>query len=254
MTDKSMGFSIFGRDRGLDAVLTKLGQSVDRLSKKLDELDRKVVDPQIKIDTKKAEAQVGAFAAAMQRRLERAIQALPDVELKADASDVDRRIAGIRVELKEIADKRIGIGIDDAVARKRIEKLTAELIKLGSSSPSIRVQADTADASAELTAIEAHARRLDVKDIELSIDVDTVKVEEKLGAFAEAMQRRLERAVQALPNVELKADASDVDRRIANIRAELQSLGDKRIGVDIDADEAQDQIERLRRELVLLGS
>lgn len=67
------------------------------------------------------------------------------------------------------------------------------------------------------------------------------------------MRRRLEVAMKALPDAKLRADASDVDRAIAEIRAQLAELHNQRIGVDIDEATALAQVEILRERLAQIA-
>jgi hypothetical protein len=94
--------------------------------------------------------------------------------------------------------------------------------------------------------------RSTVKKAKAEVDVDTAKAEAKVGKFARDLQQRVERAVRALPEIKLNANSSGADRRIAEIRRELAALADKRIGVDIDAGQAQAQVNRRSAELARL--
>jgi hypothetical protein len=69
------------------------------------------------------------------------------------------------------------------------------------------------------------------------------------GKFATSLKARLDAALKSLPQVKLDADSTDADRAIDGIRAHLAELRDARIGVDISADEALAQIDRLEGRL-----
>jgi predicted nucleic acid-binding Zn-ribbon protein len=149
-------------------------------------------------DTKKAEAKVGAFAESMQRRIERAVRSLPEIDLKADASQVDRRIQEIRRELATLATQRIGIDIDAGTAQARIERLRGELVRLGSESPNIQVQADTARAAAALGAVSAQARRLDGETVNVTVNArDAVRTVSMLGLIVAGLSAVSAAAVPA---------------------------------------------------------
>jgi hypothetical protein len=77
--------------------------------------------------------------------------------------------------------------------------------------------------------------------------------EEVAGAFASAFKRRLEAAFAALPKAEIDADSSPADRKIAELRARMQELSGKTIGVDLDAGEALAEIAAIKAELETLG-
>jgi len=74
------------------------------------------------------------------------------------------------------------------------------------------------------------------------------------GAFAEAFRSKLAAALKALPQADITADSSDADRKIAALRARLQELSDKRVGIDISDAEARAKVASLREELVKLGN
>jgi phage-related protein len=65
------------------------------------------------------------------------------------------------------------------------------------------------------------------------------------GAFSDNFQKRLRAALAKLPKAELKADSTDVDRKVAAIRAEMEALSQKTIGVDMNADAAMAELARL---------
>lgn len=71
------------------------------------------------------------------------------------------------------------------------------------------------------------------------------------GDFARAMRARLEAAFKAMPKLDIKLGDTGVDADLARLRAKLESLAGKRIGIDIDAATARAQAadieERLRR-------
>lgn len=74
------------------------------------------------------------------------------------------------------------------------------------------------------------------------------------SAFANGFKRRVDAALATLPDIKLDVDSSDADVKLAEIRAELQFLSDKRIGVDIDAGKALADLDRLRGELDRLSA
>jgi hypothetical protein len=73
------------------------------------------------------------------------------------------------------------------------------------------------------------------------------------GAFAEAFQRRLRAAFAALPDAKIDADSSPADRKIAELRARLEALSKKTIGVDVDAGAAMAEVAAIKAQLADLG-
>lgn len=74
------------------------------------------------------------------------------------------------------------------------------------------------------------------------------------GRFATAVRSRIEAAVRALPSAKLGIDTNEADERLAALKAELEALGTKRIGVDIDEATALAELDRIRAELDGLGA
>ncbi|WFG44385.1 hypothetical protein [Pseudonocardia alni] len=96
---------------------------------------------------------------------------------------------------------------------------------------------------------EKRLDRLDGKRVEAELGVKTDKAEREVGAFATTTRRRLQAALSSLPEIEIDANSTPAQREVARIRDEMASLADKRIGIDISADEAIREAQRLEREL-----
>ena len=77
--------------------------------------------------------------------------------------------------------------------------------------------------------------------------------EQVAGAFAQAFAKRLKAAFESLPKAKIDADSSDADRKIAELRAQLEELSTKRIGVDIEPGDALAKIAAVKAELDELG-
>src|SRR5581483_1654803 len=88
-------------------------------------------------------------------------------------------------------------------------------------------------------------------------DVDTAKGakdgEEYGGAFGDAMKARIEAALKSLPKAQIDADSTEADRKIDELRTRLEELRDKRIGIDLSAEEALAEIAGIKADLDELG-
>jgi hypothetical protein len=88
-------------------------------------------------------------------------------------------------------------------------------------------------------------------------DVDTTKGakdgEEYGGAFGDAMKARIEAALKSLPKAQIDADSTEADRKIDELRTRLEELRDKRIGIDLSAEEALAEIAGIKTDLDELG-
>ena len=69
------------------------------------------------------------------------------------------------------------------------------------------------------------------------------------GAFSDTFQKRLRAALEKLPKAKLDADASLADRKIDLVRTRLEALSKKKIGVDMDANQAMEQLGIVEAEL-----
>ncbi|KUF18865.1 peptidoglycan DD-metalloendopeptidase family protein [Streptomyces silvensis] len=74
------------------------------------------------------------------------------------------------------------------------------------------------------------------------------------GAFARSMRRKLEVAFKAMPKLDVKLGDTGVDAELARIRAKLETLSNKRIGIDVDAEAAAAEVGHLEEQLRRLGA
>ncbi|MFD8199971.1 transglycosylase SLT domain-containing protein [Streptomyces sp. NPDC059701] len=74
------------------------------------------------------------------------------------------------------------------------------------------------------------------------------------GAFGRAFRSRLQAAMQNLPRAEVRIGESGFNADMARLRARLETLSNKRIGVDVDAATALAEAERLQEQLRRLGA
>ena len=73
------------------------------------------------------------------------------------------------------------------------------------------------------------------------------------GAFAKGFSARLKAAFESLPAAKIDADSSAADKKISELRARMEALSGKTIGVDIDAGTAITEIAGIKAELDDLG-
>ncbi|MFB7919229.1 peptidoglycan DD-metalloendopeptidase family protein [Streptomyces sp. NPDC056061] len=74
------------------------------------------------------------------------------------------------------------------------------------------------------------------------------------GAFARSIRRKLEVAFKAMPKLDVKLSDTGVDAELARIRAKLEQLSNKRIGIDVSAEAASAEVTRLEEQLRRLGA
>ncbi|MFD9455343.1 peptidoglycan DD-metalloendopeptidase family protein [Streptomyces sp. NPDC059985] len=74
------------------------------------------------------------------------------------------------------------------------------------------------------------------------------------GAFARSLRTKLQAAFKAMPKLNIGLDDTGVNVELARIRAKLEQLSNKRIGIDISAERATAQITHLEEKLRELGA
>ncbi|MET9521528.1 hypothetical protein [Streptomyces coeruleorubidus] len=74
------------------------------------------------------------------------------------------------------------------------------------------------------------------------------------GAFGRAFRSRLQAAMQNLPRADVRLSTTGFDADMARLRARMETLSNKRIGVDVDAATALAEIKRLEGDLKRLGA
>lgn len=88
-----------------------------------------------------------------------------------------------------------------------------------------------------------------------AISAEAAKWGETSGTtFAEAFKTRVDAALKSLPDAKVGLDATEADTKLAEIRAELESLSGEHIGVSISDNDAQARLAALRANLDELGA
>ncbi|MEV4971962.1 peptidoglycan DD-metalloendopeptidase family protein [Streptomyces scopuliridis] len=74
------------------------------------------------------------------------------------------------------------------------------------------------------------------------------------GAFSRSLRRKLEAAFKAMPKLDVRLSDTGVDAELARLRARMETLSNKRIGIDVDARAAEAEVKRIDAELKRLGA
>jgi hypothetical protein len=74
------------------------------------------------------------------------------------------------------------------------------------------------------------------------------------GAFSRSLKARLEAAFKSLPKADVRLSTTGVDADLARLRARMETLAGKRIGIDIDAGVAVAEITDIEARLTRLGA
>jgi hypothetical protein len=192
----------------------------------------------------------------LRQRVEAALRTLPDVEIDADSSAIERKVANVRRQLVELGGKTIDVDIDEEEALAKLQALRTQLAQLARDVEKVReaggnieLDVDALAAGAQLTRLRnqiLEARRAAERPIEVKAELS--------GRFEGELRRRMAAAQASLPDIRLDVDSSDTDRELFRLRSEIAALGDARIGVDLDAAAALAQIRRIQAELAALGN
>ncbi|MET8960953.1 hypothetical protein ABZX69_15935 [Streptomyces sp. NPDC004074] len=78
--------------------------------------------------------------------------------------------------------------------------------------------------------------------------------DDNAGAFARAFKSRLEVAFRSLPRPDVRLSTTGFDSDLARVRSRMETLSNKRIGVDIDDATALAEIRKIDEELARLGA
>ncbi|MDG9706266.1 hypothetical protein [Streptomyces sp. DH37] len=73
------------------------------------------------------------------------------------------------------------------------------------------------------------------------------------GAFATAARARLEAAFRSLPQLDVRLSDRGANADLARLRSRMESLSNRRIGVDVDADTALREITDIQNRLAFIG-
>jgi murein DD-endopeptidase MepM/ murein hydrolase activator NlpD len=74
------------------------------------------------------------------------------------------------------------------------------------------------------------------------------------GAFARSLRTKLEAAFKAMPKLDVRLSDTGVDAQLARLRARMETLSGKRIGIDVDVASAEAEVKRIDAELQRLGA
>ncbi|MFI7608780.1 hypothetical protein ACIBTV_27220 [Micromonospora sp. NPDC049366] len=175
------------------------------------------------------------FETTLKQRMAAAFQSLPEVEIDADSSAVDRAIASIRTRLEKLRDQEVKVGVNDADILRRVRRLREDLRRLEENAPTIQLKLDAAAARAEAEAF------LD-------------GIDRRAGAFARKLNEDLKAAISALPAAEVDADVDPAAQKLQTLRRELMRLSELQVGVNITEEKALERLATVRKALARIAA
>lgn len=123
----------------------------------------------------------GSFSDTFKKRVEAALKTLPDATIGAATGPAEQKIRDLAGQLKTLSSQQIGIDIDSASALAEITAVKGELESLARESPDVQIKFDVGLALGELKAFEAEVAKVDGKNINVKVDVDTKAASAGLG-------------------------------------------------------------------------
>ncbi|MEU4218122.1 hypothetical protein [Actinoplanes sp. NPDC026623] len=140
-----------------------------------------------------ADAFARTFSGQTQTAVRNAMQRLPVLDIRADSTDAELAIAGIRGQLATLAGRRVGIDIDETTALAAIAHLREQLQELSRADADVRFRFDAAAGAAELAAVAEMVEHLDGQDAHVEIEVDADRGLRSLAGLGDATQVNLGR-------------------------------------------------------------
>jgi hypothetical protein len=190
-----------------------------------------------------------AFEQQINRHLKDAAKELPEFEPKANLSKFDRAIRQTQRRLQELGGMKIGPGADADLnydqAGSELDKLISRMNRLGEEARNTDQKMRLATASNSASTVRGL-----IDEARGSGETDGRTYG---GAFSQAAKARIDQALKALPEVKLDADASPAERAVAALRVQLETLSQKKIGIDIDRDRFQQELGYITAQLESLA-
>lgn len=173
------------------------------------------------------ERQGGAFEAGLRNRLQAGLRALPPVEITADPTPAMRKIIEFRQDAFRLLDDLeadVELDADDTLARARALMVLLEGV------------IETADPEVEIdSSFNAAGALAQIKGWTEAVDPIEIPIEPEMGFFRQKVVQSLRTAGEALPEIRIGADTTDVQREMADVRARLLQLSeDVKLGLDLD--------------------
>jgi hypothetical protein len=152
--------SFKGFAESLDAQFAQYGDSAgskfsDAFNARVDAETSDAIGDQDADAAIKGDSAGGKFADAFKARIDLALADLPDVHIDGDSTDLDRKLADVRLELLSLRNQTIGVDISDDEALAKLVVLKAALEDIGHTSESVSVKVNTGAAVSDLGNLSA---------------------------------------------------------------------------------------------------
>ncbi|WP_157099360.1 hypothetical protein [Microbispora sp. ATCC PTA-5024] len=118
--------------------------------------------------------ETAGFASGFRAKLDNAFKRLPKIELDANSTPAEVKIAELRKQLETLRDKKVGVDIDAGAALAEMHMIQRELSAIDDRDISFDVRAGVAGAMAELAAVDAEISRLDGQTANVNVSADVM--------------------------------------------------------------------------------
>jgi hypothetical protein len=208
------------------------------------------------------------FNEGFEREVKKGAKKAAETHASEFQKQYNKTIDGVNRDLKAIEPK-----VQNNEARRQLRELKAELDRLTTETPKIRTEADVKKAVADLRILEAQiaglpevvttnarfeatqatkklsqfiafVESIDGKDVEIEVKVDTrdlARAERAMGTFEKRMRETARRAADNL--------GDPIDRRVKQIKAELEGLARTDIHIGLNDDIAAKKLDKLMVQL-----
>jgi hypothetical protein len=116
--------------------------------------------------------ETAGFAAGFRKKLDDAFKKLPKIEIDANSTPAEVKVAELRRKLEELRDKKVGVDINATAALAEMHLIQRELASIDDRDVSFDVRAGISGAMAELAAIDSEIGRLDGRTANVNVDAD----------------------------------------------------------------------------------
>lgn len=192
---------------------------------------------------KAGEKWAGAYERSIKKGLETGWKSIAEPEPGVNLRKWDKALLQVRKDMKELSEQKIGPDIDEATLVTSVARIRQRLQELINTAPRTNDRGffNAQQAEQQLGKIAGFMEEVGRRGEEVSARV--------ASAFETKMQRALKDGLAAVPKVELDADASPAQRKLQQLRDDMESLASKTIGVDIDAAQAFAELKRIESQL-----
>lgn len=132
---------------------------------------------------KGAEESAGTFGRTFKARLKAALASLPDVQINANSTDAEVKIAQLKQRLRDLHDAKIGVTTNAGTVLVELREVEAELRHIGEQSPQASIRIDTLGAATQLAEFDRLLDKTDGRNVHADVEVDTAAARAEMAAL-----------------------------------------------------------------------